>query len=34
VHLAAAALAQAQLVTADRQLARNAQVLGVNVDLL
>lgn len=34
LHLAAAALEQAQLLTADRQLAHNAQVLGIEVELL
>ncbi len=34
LHLAAAALEQAPLITADRQLARNAQFLGVAVELL
>lgn len=34
LHLAAAALAQAPLVTADRQLAHNAQALGIAVELL
>ncbi|GIV75764.1 MAG: hypothetical protein KatS3mg050_0158 [Litorilinea sp.] len=34
LHLAAAALAQAPLVTADRQLARNANRLGVDCELL
>lgn len=34
LHLAAAALEQLPLVTADRQLARNAERLGINVDLL
>lgn len=34
LHLAAAALAQARLVTADRQLARNAQALSIDVELL
>ncbi len=34
LHLAAAAVAQLPLVTADRQLARNAQSLGVAVELL
>ncbi len=34
LHLAAAALAQAPLVTADRQLARNAEVLGIDCELV
>ena len=34
LHLAAAALERAQLVTADRQLAHNAQALGIAVELL
>ena len=34
LHLAAAALEQAPLVTADRQLAHNAQALGIAVELL
>ena len=34
LHLAAASLAQLTLATADRQLARNAQSLGITVDLL
>lgn len=34
LHLAAAALEQLPLVTADRQLARNADTLGIDVELL
>ena len=34
LHLAAAALEQLPLVTADRQLARNAEMLGIAVELL
>lgn len=34
LHLAAAALEQLPLVTADRQLARNAETLGIAVELL
>jgi len=34
LHLAAVALEQLPLVTADRQLARNAEVLGIAVELL
>jgi hypothetical protein len=34
LHLAAAHLERLQLVTADRQLARNAETLGIAVDLL
>jgi predicted nucleic acid-binding protein len=34
IHLAAAALEQLTLVTADRQLARNAETLGIAVELL
>jgi uncharacterized protein len=34
LHLAAAALEQLSLVTADRQLARNAERLGITVELL
>ncbi|HQY92242.1 MAG: type II toxin-antitoxin system VapC family toxin [Caldilinea sp.] len=34
LHLAAAALEQALLVTADQQLARNAQTLAIDVELL
>lgn len=34
LHLAAAALEQLPLVTADRQLARNAETLGIDVELL
>jgi hypothetical protein len=34
LHLAAAHLERLQLVTADRQLARNADTLGIAVDLL
>lgn len=34
LHLAAAALEQLPLITADRQLARNAGALGVRVELL
>jgi uncharacterized protein len=34
LHLAAAALEELTLVTADRQLARNAETLGIAVELL
>jgi predicted nucleic acid-binding protein len=34
LHLAAASLTGLQLVTADRQLARNAVTLGIDMDLL
>jgi predicted nucleic acid-binding protein len=34
LHLAAAAIEQLPLITADRQLARNADALGVRVELL
>ncbi len=34
LHLAAASFARLQLITADRQLARNARALGIDVALL